>query len=71
MDPAGKPSLAQLAVVRAGRAKELVDFERKSGCQPLDRREPDFLLPPGLDLLEEVLGEIGNLGELLLRQLVP
>ena len=71
VDPAGKPPLAQLAVFRAGRGKELVGFERKSGSQPLDRREPDFLLAAGLDLLEEVLGKVGNLGQLLLRQVVP
>ena len=70
MDPAGNPPLAQLAALRAGRGKELVGFERESSGQPLDRREPDFLFPAGLNLLEEVLGEIGNLGQLLLRQLV-
>lgn len=45
-------------------------LKRKSGGQPLDRAQPDFLLSPGFNLLKKILAEIRNVREFLLRQIM-
>ena len=65
---AGETTFPKAAVRRAYRGKKFVHFEREGSCQAINRREPDFLFPTGFDLLEEVLGEVSHLRQLLLRQ---
>lgn len=70
MNPAGESFPPKLAVFRANRGQKFMGFERKSCGEPFHRRQPDLLLPTGFDLLEEVLRELGNFSQLLLRELV-
>jgi len=65
---AGETTLPKAAVRRAYRGKKFVHFEREGRGQAINRRKPDFLFPTGFDLLEEILGEVGDLGQFLLRQ---
>lgn len=68
VNAAGETTLPKAAVRRAYRGKKFVHFEREGSSQTINRREPDFLFATGFDLLEEVLGEVGDLGQFLLRQ---
>lgn len=43
-------------------------LQRESLREAFDRRKPNLLLPAGLNLLKEVLGEIGYFRQFLLRK---
>jgi len=45
-------------------------LQGKGRSESSDCAQPDFLFPARLDLLKKVLGEICDLGQLLLRQAV-
>lgn len=70
MDTAAGNLLGQLGFRGALRGEEFVRFQREGCRQAFDGTEPNLLFASSLDLLKEILREIGNLRQFLLCQIM-